>query len=125
MSETTPNSKGPAKQQMSPELAARLGLTPTVEGTASDEPQFLSAAEVKPEDVGTLSIEYRDGAPVIVVSGGPVIPANLPVVGPSGNAVASYAAGPAKRDLESGSIAWYRGPLTPSPSRRVQDTTAG
>ncbi|MFD8867067.1 hypothetical protein ACFV1F_22375 [Streptomyces sp. NPDC059590] len=123
MSENTPNSKGPVQQQMSPELAASLGLTPTAGGTASDEPQFLSTSEVNPEDIGTLSIEYRDGAPVILVSGGPVIPASLPVVDASGNAVASYAAGAAERDLESRTYAWYRGPFTAEPRPPAQDTT--
>lgn len=79
MSETTPNAKGPAKAQMSPEMMASLGLTPTPEATSPQEPTLIPATEVKPEDIGTLSIEYRDGQPVIVVRGGTVIPARLAV----------------------------------------------
>ncbi|GHD80108.1 hypothetical protein ACFQL8_36070 [Streptomyces goshikiensis] len=78
MSETPPNSKRPAPIQLTPE-------TP--------QPALIPADQVKPEDIGTLSIEYRDGQPVIVVSGGTVIPAGLKVVGSSGTAVASYTAG--------------------------------
>ncbi|MFI6471418.1 hypothetical protein ACIBL5_14365 [Streptomyces sp. NPDC050516] len=35
------------------------------------------ASEVNPEDVGTLSLRYADGQPVIVLSGGKYIPAKL------------------------------------------------
>ncbi|MGW2860845.1 hypothetical protein [Streptomyces sp. NPDC001205] len=77
MSDTTPNSHGSAPIQLTPETPA---LTP--------------ADQIKPEDIGTLSIEYRDGQPVIVVSGGTVIPVRLTVVDGTGNAVAAYAAGP-------------------------------
>ncbi|MFD9375152.1 hypothetical protein ACFWBH_06365 [Streptomyces sp. NPDC059999] len=62
MPESTPNAKGPAP----------------VQG--------------KPEDVATLSIEYRDNQPVIVVSGGKAIPAGLTVVDAGGQAVAVYTA---------------------------------
>ncbi|MGW3228590.1 hypothetical protein [Kitasatospora sp. NPDC001095] len=78
MPETTPNSKGPAPVQLTPETT---------------EPALIPPDQVKPEDVGTLSIEYRDGQPVIVVSGGRYIPAGLTVVDGSGNAVAAYAVG--------------------------------
>ncbi|WP_371516787.1 hypothetical protein [Kitasatospora sp. NBC_01300] len=79
MPETTPNSKGPAP----------IKLTP---GTT--EPVLVPADQVKPEDIGTLSIEYRDGQPVVVVSGGTAIPAGLTVVDGAGNALAAYTAGP-------------------------------
>ncbi|MEU0939430.1 hypothetical protein [Embleya sp. NPDC005971] len=72
--QAVPNSKGPVQEQMSPELAARLGLTP------------------KPEDVGTLSIEYRDGRPVIVVTGGKTVPVALPLLNADGIVVAAYRA---------------------------------
>ncbi|MFI8810260.1 MULTISPECIES: hypothetical protein [unclassified Streptomyces] len=90
MPESTPetNSHGPAPTQMSPELAASLGLTPTPEGTS---PTLVPADQAKSEDIGTLSIEYRDGLPVIVVSGGTLIPARLRVVDEGGNAVPAYA----------------------------------
>ncbi|MFF4104367.1 hypothetical protein [Streptomyces sp. NPDC001903] len=52
------------------------------------------ADRVKPQDIGTLSIEYRDGQPVIVASGGKAIPARLTVVDGAGNSVAAYTAGP-------------------------------
>ncbi|MEU9006475.1 hypothetical protein [Streptomyces sp. NPDC048551] len=76
MSEITPNAKGPAPVQLTPETV----LTP--------------GDQVKPEDIGTLSIEYRDGVPVVVVSGGTYIPAGLKAVDGSGNPVAAYTAGP-------------------------------
>ncbi|WP_327376133.1 hypothetical protein OG393_31710 [Streptomyces sp. NBC_01216] len=76
MTETTPDAKGPAPVQLTPETAV---------------PAPISADEVKPEDVGTLSIEYRDSKPVIVVSGGKYLPAGLMVVNESGP-VAMYKA---------------------------------
>ncbi|MFE2273321.1 hypothetical protein ACFXB4_29310 [Streptomyces lavendulae] len=71
-----PTSKGPAPVQI-----------PAV------EPVLVPTSEVKSEDIGTLSIEYRDGQPVVVVSGGTYLPAGLRVVDGAGNAVALYAAG--------------------------------
>ncbi|MFF4104375.1 hypothetical protein [Streptomyces sp. NPDC001903] len=114
MSKTTPeaNDHGPAPTQMSPEQAANLGLTPTPEGAVPTELVLIPASEVKPEDIGTLSIEYREGQPVIVVSGGTVIPAGLTVADASGDAVAAYTAGPietttpAKERLFIGSLSW-------------------
>ncbi|MEV8325088.1 hypothetical protein [Kitasatospora sp. NPDC056731] len=84
MSETTPNAKGPAKVQLSPEQMANLGLTSTPETVAPKEPTLIPASEVKPEDAATLSIEYRDGRPVIVVSDGKYVPSELPIVNSSG-----------------------------------------
>ncbi|WP_405656320.1 hypothetical protein [Streptomyces sp. RK9] len=77
MSETTPNQKGPAPAQYKP---------------AATEPVPVPASEVKSEDIGKLSLEYRDGQPVIIVNDGPAIPAGLSVVDPSGTAIAGYAA---------------------------------
>ncbi|MFC9686721.1 hypothetical protein [Streptomyces sp. NPDC056948] len=77
MPETTPNSKGPAPAQYKP---------------AATEPALVPADQVKPEDVAKLTIEYRDGQPVIVASGGTMIPGGITVVDKSGNAVAGYAA---------------------------------
>ncbi|MBP0452800.1 MULTISPECIES: hypothetical protein [unclassified Kitasatospora] len=90
MSETTPNSKGPAKTQMSPEQMARLGLTPTPEATAPLQPTPVPASEVKPEEVGTLTLEYKDGQPVLTVRGGRFIPNGIPVLDASGTQLASY-----------------------------------
>ncbi|MGW2860847.1 hypothetical protein [Streptomyces sp. NPDC001205] len=88
MSETTPeaNNHGPAPVQMSPEQAASLGLTPTPEGAA---PALIPADQVKPEDIGKLSIEYRDGQPVIVVSGGRYVPAQLSILDEAGAPLAA------------------------------------
>ncbi|MFI5775355.1 hypothetical protein ACIA74_44680 [Streptomyces sp. NPDC051658] len=80
MPETTPNSKGPAKVQLP---------------TEATEPVLIPASEVKPENIGTLAIEYRDGQPVLVVSDGTYIPAGLVVMNGSGQAVGFYAAGAA------------------------------
>ncbi|MFF4225896.1 hypothetical protein ACFYZH_23955 [Streptomyces abikoensis] len=77
MPDTTPNAKGPAPVQLTPEAT---------------EPALIPADQVKPEDIGKLSIEYRDGKPVIVVSGGTYSPAALAVVDGSGKPVARYAA---------------------------------
>ncbi|WP_436497155.1 hypothetical protein [Actinokineospora sp. HUAS TT18] len=44
--------------------------------------------------VGTLSIHYRDGEPVIIVSGGGVVPETITVTDTAGAPVAVYAAGP-------------------------------
>ncbi|MGW8782595.1 hypothetical protein ACWGNM_31655 [Streptomyces sp. NPDC055796] len=79
MSETTPNSKGPAPVRLTPEAT---------------EPKLIPADQVKPEDIGTLSLRYIDGAPVLVVSGGTVIPVELAVVDPSGNAVGAARVSP-------------------------------
>ncbi|MFD8749749.1 hypothetical protein ACFV0O_01990 [Kitasatospora sp. NPDC059577] len=84
MPETTPNAKGPAQVQLSPEQMANLGLTPTPGATAPTEPALIPADQVKPEDIATLSIEYRDGRPVLVMGDGKYIPAELPVVSSSG-----------------------------------------
>ncbi|MFD7410438.1 hypothetical protein ACFVZ3_39990 [Kitasatospora purpeofusca] len=85
----TPNSKGPAKVQMSPEQMASLGLTPSPAATAPTEAALVPASEVKPEDAATLSIEYRDGVAVIVVGEGKYVPSELPVVNGSGGVYAA------------------------------------
>ncbi|KMO96054.1 hypothetical protein [Streptomyces roseus] len=65
MSETTPNSKGPAPVQLTPQAT---------------EPVLIPADQVDPEDRGTLAIEYREGVPVLVVRGGTFIPTRITVV---------------------------------------------
>ncbi|MFD4857332.1 hypothetical protein [Streptomyces atratus] len=70
MPEYTPNAKGPAQARITPEATA---------------PAPIPADQVKPEDIGKLSIEYRDGQPVIVVSGGSAIPEKISVVDASGS----------------------------------------
>ncbi|MFF4331135.1 hypothetical protein ACFYZT_32100 [Streptomyces sp. NPDC001591] len=79
MSEITPEAKGPAPVQRTPEAA---------------EPALIPAEGVNPEDIGTLSLRYVDGQPVIVVSGGTYIPAGLKVVDGSGTLGAIYTASP-------------------------------
>ncbi|KMO96056.1 hypothetical protein [Streptomyces roseus] len=76
MSETTPDAKGPAPVQYKP---------------AATEPTLIPAEKVNPEDIGTLSLRYTDGQPVIVVKGGKYIPVSLSVAN-EGNHVASYRA---------------------------------
>ncbi|MFD5566103.1 hypothetical protein [Kitasatospora griseola] len=88
MSETEPNAKGPAKTQMSAEQVANLGMS-APPGATEPEPTLVPASRVEPEDIATLSIEYRDGRPVVVVSGGKYVPAELPVVDSSGAARAA------------------------------------
>ncbi|MFM9700928.1 hypothetical protein [Streptomyces europaeiscabiei] len=78
MSETTPNAKGPAPFQTTP---------------VTTEPTLIPADQVRPEDLGALSIAYRDGQPVIVVSGGTFVPGSLVLVDASGNPLAEFTAG--------------------------------
>ncbi|MDT0544695.1 MULTISPECIES: RHS repeat-associated core domain-containing protein [Streptomyces] len=86
MSETTPNSKGPAAAQYTPQAA---------------EPALIPVAEVNLEDVGKLSLSYVDGSPVLSVSDGTVITGGLVVVDASGNPVAEYTAGPVSAATQS------------------------
>lgn len=60
---------------------------------------IIPAEEVKPEDVGMLSLRYVDGAAQLVVSGGTVVPDHLPVVNTEGAAVATYFPAAAGRGL--------------------------
>ncbi|MGW2818917.1 hypothetical protein [Streptomyces sp. NPDC001415] len=87
MSEITPEAKGPAPVRL--------------EATAG-EPVLVPASKVRPEDIGTLAIEYRDGVPVIVVSGGKFIPAEIAVVNQEGVAVARVTAAPIDSVLAGG-----------------------
>ncbi|MFD9651741.1 hypothetical protein [Streptomyces mirabilis] len=69
----TTNSKGPAPVR-GPIGSAASGST-------------AAASTVRPEDVATLALEYRDGQPVIVVSGGTAIPAGIKMVDASGKPI--------------------------------------
>ncbi|WP_436501070.1 hypothetical protein [Actinokineospora sp. HUAS TT18] len=63
--------------------------------SVAEEPG-LTVIEPAPADgAGMLSIHYRDGQPVIIVSGGDAIPATITVTDTSGTPVAAYTAGPA------------------------------
>ncbi|MEV7729182.1 hypothetical protein AB0P15_31310 [Streptomyces sp. NPDC087917] len=63
---------------------------------------ILPGGDVKDEDIGTLSIHYRDGKPVLTVNGGAAIPAELTVVDASGAPVTSYVAREIVREVASG-----------------------
>ncbi|MBU3064421.1 hypothetical protein KO481_23165 [Nocardia sp. NEAU-G5] len=54
----------------------------------------IPISEIKPEDVGTLTLTYTDGVPGLTLSGGTVVPADLTVSDESGNPVAVYTAAP-------------------------------
>ncbi|GLX37472.1 hypothetical protein Sros01_35450 [Streptomyces roseochromogenus] len=63
----------------------------------------IPAGDLKPEDIGVLSLRYVDGAAQLVVSGGTALPAHLPVVDAGGAVVAAYLpAGPAVAAQVSG-----------------------
>ncbi|PYC67786.1 hypothetical protein C7C46_30035 [Streptomyces tateyamensis] len=73
--------------------ATDLGAIQGTEGgPASPDLSAVPVTEVKPEDIGTLSLRYVDGVAQLVVSGGTVIPATLAVVSGSGDNVATYEA---------------------------------
>lgn len=76
--EQAPNAKGPAP----------------VQGPVGTGPNLIPASEVKPEDIGALSLHYADGVPVLVVSGGTVVPAGITIVDNEGAVVGAYIAGP-------------------------------
>ncbi|MGW2858255.1 hypothetical protein [Streptomyces sp. NPDC001205] len=59
--------------------------------TAPIERQPIPVSEIKPEDLATLSIEYRGGEPVIIARGGTFIPEALSILDDSGNPVARMA----------------------------------
>ncbi|MFD0416806.1 hypothetical protein [Streptomyces sp. NPDC127108] len=66
MSEPTPQDKRPDAPQYTPDVT---------------EPPVVPAGQVKPEAVATLAIEYRDGRPVIVATGGIFIPQKIRLAG--------------------------------------------
>ncbi|MFF2625206.1 hypothetical protein ACFVUN_05455 [Kitasatospora griseola] len=118
MSETEPNAKGPAKMQMSAEQMANLGMSAPL-GATAPEPTLVPASQVEPADIATLSIEYRDGRPVVVVSGGRYVPAELPVVDSSGAARAA-------RFAWSNGVAQLHTPdPAPAPERSPRPSHAG
>ncbi|MFE5495273.1 hypothetical protein ACFQ7Z_35670 [Streptomyces virginiae] len=87
MSETTPNSKGPAPAQYKP---------------AATEPALIPADQAKPEDIGTLT--YANGKAVLSLTEGRLIPAGLTVVNESGEPLAVYTVGPIPDGM--GSTGW-------------------
>lgn len=54
----------------------------------------IPVSEIKPENVATLTLEHRDGRPVLVLSNGTAIPADITVVDESGRHVSTYTAVP-------------------------------
>ncbi|MFD6161460.1 hypothetical protein ACFWF7_37830 [Nocardia sp. NPDC060256] len=62
--------------------------TPNAKGPA---PVTVPAQEAEPI-AATLALEYRDGAPAVVVTGGNTIPSHLAVVDKDGQVVAFYSA---------------------------------
>ncbi|MFI9505285.1 hypothetical protein [Nocardia sp. NPDC052566] len=65
--------------------------TESTTGTA--EAATLPADETLPCGMGTLCLVYRDGRPVLILSDGGAIPAQLPVYDSAGTPVAAYTAG--------------------------------
>ncbi|MFG2147533.1 hypothetical protein ACGFRG_25615 [Streptomyces sp. NPDC048696] len=78
MSDTTPNAKGPAPVQYTPKAT---------------EPALVPADQVKPEDMGALSLRYVDDVAQLVVSGGTAAPAAITIVDGSGSPVGIYTVG--------------------------------
>jgi hypothetical protein len=62
---------------------------------------LIPATEVNPDDVGTLSLTYTDGVPVLTLTGGTVAPAAIAVIDDSGNTVAAYTAAAVAQDGDS------------------------
>ncbi|MFJ1869437.1 hypothetical protein ACIOD1_33115 [Streptomyces sp. NPDC088097] len=84
-------------EQITPEVTD-LGTVPESGITQS---AVIPATEVAAQDVGVLSVRYVDGTPVLVVSGGTALPAELTAVNGSGAAVASYTGTPIARPARS------------------------
>ena len=59
------------------------------------EVPIIPPSDVKPEDVGTLSLRYVDGVPTVVITGGTAIPQSLAATDGAGNLIATYTATPA------------------------------
>ncbi|MFE7401755.1 hypothetical protein [Streptomyces sp. NPDC057557] len=68
-----------------------------VQGSVSQQP----ASEAKSEKVGTLTLQYKDGIPVLTVTGGNVAPTGLAIVDEAGNGVGLYTARPVKAAVSS------------------------
>ncbi|MFE9368153.1 hypothetical protein ACFYNN_36585 [Streptomyces sp. NPDC006978] len=93
--------------------------------------EVIDVSEVKPEDVGTLSLRYVDGAPQLVLTGGTVFPTTLQLVNGSGNVLGAYTANPAQpetrarsanvtRTLAGTGTAGWEGDSGPAVFRRPQ-----
>ncbi|MGW2016750.1 hypothetical protein [Streptomyces sp. NPDC001927] len=65
-------------------------MTDQQEPTESPGLTVIPADDLKPEEIGVLSVRYVDGAAQLVVTGGTALPAHLPVVDAQGTVVAAY-----------------------------------
>ncbi|MFF2902696.1 hypothetical protein [Streptomyces sp. NPDC057966] len=68
-----------------------------VQGAVSQQP----ASEAESEKVGTLTLRYKDGVPVLTVTGGNVVPTGLAITDEAGNAVGLYTAWRVKAAVSS------------------------
>src|SRR5689334_17105876 len=96
-----------SEKQTSPEETG-LVIVPLKES----EVTVLPAEEVKPEDVSTLALHYRDGTPVLVGVGGDSFPAVIQLVDGNGNILGAYTANPVQPqmvDLASRNIRTFAG----------------
>ncbi|MGW2858256.1 hypothetical protein [Streptomyces sp. NPDC001205] len=64
-------------------------VTPNAKGPA---PVTVPGAETNPEDVGTLTLTYTDGVPVLTVTDASAIPAQVVILDAEGTPVAIYTA---------------------------------
>lgn len=79
MSEKEPTTGEPGLILIQPSGTGETDIAPQAVGT--------------PDDVGALSVHYRDGRPVIIVTGGTALPGEVVVENADGKIVASYRAG--------------------------------
>ncbi|MFF2127102.1 hypothetical protein ACFVW1_17180 [Streptomyces olivochromogenes] len=73
------------EQQTPPEDGGLIIVTPQESGV-----DILQAEEVKPEDVTTLALHYRDGVPVLVGAGGNSFPSVIQLIDGSGHVIGAY-----------------------------------
>lgn len=92
-------------EQATPEVTDVRSFPTTVITPETSEVTLLPVAEVKPEDIGSLSLRYVDGVATLVASGGTLLPAELPVLDGQGNPVASFTGGPPKVAVRARSAA--------------------
>ncbi|GAB2453666.1 hypothetical protein [Nocardia tengchongensis] len=93
--QATPNAKGPARVTIDQANLEESGFT------------LAPASEINPEDAGTLTLEHRDGRPVLVCSGGKSVPSNIPVIGDGDAVLAVYAVAPVPTARQSSTWAVF------------------
>ncbi|MGW0251966.1 hypothetical protein ACWDYH_35590 [Nocardia goodfellowii] len=52
----------------------------------------IPATEVKPQDIGSLSVRYTDGVPELVLTSGNFAPQSIPITDGAGRLLATYTA---------------------------------